>query len=73
MPRVGRRYVFFVKGNPELDYQIITAYELSNGRVYPLDKSTSSDTKFEIHTNTDELLFLNKLRKLSQTVRESRF
>jgi hypothetical protein len=68
MPLVGGRYIFFIKGDVDEDYQIITAYQIQQGRIYPLDKTTSSDTRFEIHTNADEQLFLNKLRQLSQTL-----
>lgn len=66
MPRVGGRYVFFISGDNEADYQIVTAYQIHDGRIYPLDKTTSSDTRFEIHSNADEQLFLNEIRKLSQ-------
>lgn len=68
MPLVGGRYVFFIKGDTEEDYQMITAYEIRNGRIYPLDKTTSSDTEFEIHANADERQFLDKLRQLSRTL-----
>lgn len=68
MPLVGGRYVFFIKGDAEEDYQIITAYQIQQGRIYPLDKTTSSDTRFETHAGADEQLFLNKLRQLSQTL-----
>lgn len=63
MPLVGGRYVFFIKGDAEEDYQIVTAYQIQQGRIYPLDKTTSSDTRFEVHANADEVLFLRKLRK----------
>jgi len=66
MPLVHRRYVFFIKGDSEQDYQIITGYEIHDGHVYPLDETTSSDTKFEIHANADERQFLDNLRQLSQ-------
>jgi hypothetical protein len=38
LPRVGTRHVFFLKHN-ELgdDFSIVTAYELRDGRVFPLD------------------------------------
>ena len=68
MPSVGERYVFFIKGDLEEDYQIITAYQVQRGRIYPLDKTTSSDTKFDIYSNTDELVFLDKLRQLARAL-----
>ncbi|PYS23638.1 MAG: hypothetical protein DMF72_08800 [Acidobacteria bacterium] len=37
-PRIGRRYVFFLKYDAEArDFSILTAYELSDGRISPLD------------------------------------
>jgi hypothetical protein len=63
MPRKGGQYVLFIKrGGLDEDYQIITGYEIRQGRVYPLDKSTSSDTNFGIYTNSEEASFLNKIR-----------
>lgn len=43
MPRPGRRYVFFLtctdlNGNDAEGYYLLTAYELREGRVIPLDK-----------------------------------
>lgn len=38
MPRVGHRYLLFVKKEPN-NYPIITGYELNDGRVIPLDES----------------------------------
>lgn len=38
MPVAGRRYIFFLKSNEAVQtYSIITGYELSHGRVIPLD------------------------------------
>jgi hypothetical protein len=38
LPRVGRTYLFFLKRNEVgEDFTIITAYELRDGRVFPLD------------------------------------
>jgi hypothetical protein len=63
MPREGKRYVLFLKrGGEDEDYQIITGYELRQGRVFPLDKSTSNQTNFDIYANSDETSFLNKIR-----------
>lgn len=39
LPRIGRLYLFFLKYNDDggQDYQILTAYELVDGHVFPLD------------------------------------
>ena len=38
MPQTGRRYIFFLKSNEEVQtYSIITGYELRRGQVIPLD------------------------------------
>jgi hypothetical protein len=39
MPKVGARYLFFLKPSPELDYSILTAYEFGDKGVIPLDFS----------------------------------
>ena len=40
MPQTGRRYIFFLKSNEEVQtYSIITGYELRGGQVFPLDGS----------------------------------
>lgn len=39
MPRVGGRYLFFLKPTPELDYTILTGYEFSDKGVSALDSS----------------------------------
>jgi len=63
LPRVGHRYVLFLKRDQlEQDYSIVTGYELRENHVYPLDKSTSSETNFDIYANSDESIFLEKIR-----------
>ena len=57
MPKTGLRYVLFLKGN-ESDFAILTGYELSNGKVYPLDQLPNLLT----YENSDELVFLSELR-----------
>lgn len=37
MPKVGRIYLFFLKYSDEPEFSIITAYELTQGQVFPLD------------------------------------
>lgn len=39
MPRIGARYLFFLKPSPELDYSILTAYEFGEKGVIALDPS----------------------------------
>ena len=39
MPRVGARYLFFLKPTPELDYSIVTAYEFGDKGIIALDPS----------------------------------
>lgn len=59
MPRVGRRYVLFLKrGDSEQAFHLSTGYELRTGKVFPLD----SHPKFNIYNEVDEITFLNKLR-----------
>ena len=63
MPREGKRYVLFLKrGGEDEDYQIVTGYELRQGRVFPLDKANANPTNFSIYANAEETSFLNKIR-----------
>ena len=63
MPMVGRGYLFFLKCNGSgQDFSLLTAYELRNGRVLPLDgygdkgeRRLTDFTKFE---GMDETVFL---------------
>lgn len=63
MPMVGRRYVFFLRCNVSgQDFSLLTAYELRNDRVLPIDgygdkgePRLISFTKFE---GMDETVFL---------------
>jgi hypothetical protein len=61
MPKVGLRYVLFLN-NDELGFQIITGYELRDGKVYPLDHLPNP----RIYENSDEMDFLSHLRKRIQ-------
>ena len=59
MPQVGLRYVLFLtNAQSQSDFQILTGYELREGKVYPLDDLPNLHT-FE---NADETTFLNQLR-----------
>ncbi|HWW74183.1 MAG TPA: hypothetical protein VNZ44_02235, partial [Pyrinomonadaceae bacterium] len=59
MPRVGARYVFFLKSVGEEDsFEVITAYELQGGRVLPLDDSD----KFEPYTGMEQVTFFGQLK-----------
>ena len=59
MPRPGRKYLFFMSGNKQGgDYVIVTAYELRNGQVIPLDDSPA----FASYKGSDEQEFLSNVR-----------
>lgn len=69
MPRVGQRYILFLKRNDEgQTYSITTGYKLSLGRVHPLDGSPKADNKsprfaaYEGYEGSDEAKFLTELR-----------
>lgn len=62
MPRVGLRYVLFLTNtNEEPNLQILTGYELREGKVYALD--TLPNTRK--HENADEVKFLCELREIA--------
>ena len=59
MPQVGLRYVLFLtNAQSQSDFQILTGYELREGKVYPLDDLPNLHT----YENADETTFLNQLR-----------
>ena len=60
MPKTGLRYVLFLNDG-ESGYQILTGYELKDGKVYPLDDIP----KLRTYENADELSFLSELRTKS--------
>ena len=61
MPRVGQRYVFFLKRNQAGDdFHILTGYEFRQARVFPLDSSPGV-VHFEIYENASEETFLSEL------------
>ncbi|MEK6407306.1 MAG: hypothetical protein AABN34_10110 [Acidobacteriota bacterium] len=59
MPGTGRKYLFFLSDNKQGgDYLIVTAYELRDGQVIPLDDSHA----FASYKGSDEQEFLIKVR-----------
>jgi hypothetical protein len=60
MPKTGARYLFFIKSKNKQDYNILTAYELTDGRVIPLDDSS----QFATLEGISEVEILQKLRSL---------
>jgi hypothetical protein len=75
MPRLGQRYLFFLKQNDEgHSYSIITAYELRSGSVYPLDRSPDGDLKsrqfaeYEAYSGMDETTFISHVLVAIQKV-----
>lgn len=69
MPRIGQRYLLFLKDDDESpNYNIITGYELGGAGVSPLDMSSRMDA----YKGTDEASFLVTVRDAitSRTVNE---
>jgi hypothetical protein len=70
LPRAGRRYVFFLRDNGDggLDFTIITAYELRDGRVFPLDGVNlvgavePAYAAYQQHKDAAEASFLGEVR-----------
>lgn len=69
IPRIGGRYVLFLKrGSEGQGYRIVTGYELRAGQVFPLDSTSIPQIgngvklPFDAYAGTDEDTFLNKLR-----------
>ena len=59
MPRVGRQYLFFLK-KTDADFEIITAYEIKQGQVIPLDSGTSV---FKPYANLSESALIQQVRQ----------
>jgi hypothetical protein len=57
MPKVGLRYVLFLSES-ESGFEIVTGYELAEGKVNPLDDLPNP----RVYENNDELTFLSHLR-----------
>ena len=61
MPAPGRRYVFFLKrDNAGEGLRIITAYELRDGKVFPLDDLP----QFLVNEGKDEVEFMTAIRSV---------
>jgi hypothetical protein len=60
MLRSGCRYLLFLKSAGE-DFDLLTGYELSNGKVTPLDTGTPN---FSIYGGADESYLIAELEKL---------
>ena len=62
MPRrMGRYVLFLTRNSDEPSYHLVTGYELRGGRIFPLDRTTSSETDFDAYINMDEAAFLKQL------------
>lgn len=60
IPKVGHRYLLFLKQLDDGDFSIVTGYELLNGRVQPLD--ITSVVPFSKYKDSDESTFLSIVR-----------
>jgi hypothetical protein len=67
MPQVGRQYVFFLKHNADrANYYLVTAYELRDGKVFPVDGSiadkVSRKWSFDVYHGATKEGFLKDVR-----------
>lgn len=60
MPKVGSEYLFFLNSRNKADWEIVTAYELTESGVLPLDESS----QFQALAGTSSLGLLNQVRAL---------
>jgi hypothetical protein len=64
MPEIDKRYLFFLKYNQDgQDFSILTAYQLQDGLVTPLD-GANSQLPFTDHKDRDETTFLEQIRQM---------
>lgn len=59
MPRVGKSYVFFLTLT-DADFDLVTAYELSEGKVQPLDSGTPN---FDLYKSQDQSKFIKEIQE----------
>ena len=59
MPRVGGQYLLFLERD-EYDFELVTGYELSTGRVVPLDQGTPN---FSAHENLEAAEFIKLVQE----------
>jgi hypothetical protein len=60
MPKVGSEYLFFLNSRNMIDWEIVTAYEITDAGVLPLDESS----QFEAIKGTSSANILKQVRGL---------
>jgi hypothetical protein len=60
MPKVGSEYLFFLNSRNMIDWEIVTAYEITDAGVLPLDESS----QFEAIKGTSSANILKQVRDL---------
>ena len=60
MPKIGSEYLFFLNSKNKLDWEIVTAYELTEDGVLPLDESS----QFEALRGTPSIEIIKQVRAL---------
>ena len=69
MPIVGKKYVFFLNYSNETGFSIITAYELRQGQVFPLDGVSGNGSVvrqvagYQSFKGVSEVDFLNRVKE----------
>jgi hypothetical protein len=67
MPKVGQRYLIFLKYNEEYQsFVILTGYKFHNGKVIALD-GQNNDLPFTTYNGVEETNFLNKVKETVAT------
>lgn len=70
MPKINGRYLFFltndfpIYGHYKDDFYILTAYELKEGRILPLDNPSDSHPIVSIYKGKSESILLNDLQNV---------
>jgi hypothetical protein len=68
-PQQGRLYVLFLKRDEDVDFSILTGYELRNDKVLPLDgggADPQGELQFAVYKGASQEAFFSELKKAVQ-------
>lgn len=73
MPRIGHRYVLFLRSTgEEQGYSITTGYEVLGNRILPLDKRNVSKSEFDVYKDMNLDDFLRTVERAITQFRQAR-